>query len=673
MGALLSAGPAETKETLGPTIPQIVEVSDIAGLAPSPDGSHVAFRVERADIGSNRYRSQWYVLNVAKRHVRELGSGGEPIYVDPGVSPSENPIWAADGKSIFYRALTNARVQVWQAEIDGSGVRAAIEDDADIVSIRAAADPGGLIYTVGATRDEIARAELEEYHSGILVDERVDLAQAAFRGAIINGRSATQRLAGNWFAREGLLARAPKRAWRYDSGTGARTAAPLESEKPRPTLSSVPRAETRSAQSARGDVVESSWLEGSGSLHVKRGAGAETIQCRQAQCRLRTAWLSWQADRDAILFATRDISLSQALHVWDLKTGNVRTLATSTGLLSGGRDESLPCAISESSAVCVAASAGSPPRLEIIDLASGGRSAVFDPNPELRASMAALGLQPLKWTGSAGHEYNGWLFSPKGSASSRLPLFINYNRCEGFLRGGVGDEWPLATLAAAGIRAACINATSRKGKVDATDNSRAALEGVRALVEKMSAGGRVDPAKVGMGGLSFGSEATMWTVANSNLLAAASITAPVFEPTYYWYGGVRGRDNHKLLKEFWGLGAPEETPDQWKLLAPAFNIERVRTPLLLQMPEQESRVMMELYSKLTNTTTPAELYVFPDEGHLKVQPKHRFAVNQRNFDWFRFWLQGIVDPAPAKGAQYKRWQFLEERFLAGAAEAKPPS
>ena len=57
-----------------------------------------------------------------------------------------------------------------------------------------------------------------------------------------------------------------------------------------------------------------------------------------------------------------------------------------------------------------------------------------------------------------------------------------------------------------------------------------------------------------------------------------------------------------------------------------------------------------------------ELHVFPDEAHIKVQPRHRLAVYRRNLDWFRFWLQGHVDPDPAKAEQYRRWRVMAERF-----------
>ena len=164
-----------------------------------------------------------------------------------------------------------------------------------------------------------------------------------------------------------------------------------------------------------------------------------------------------------------------------------------------------------------------------------------------------------------------------------------------------------------------------------------------------------------IGGLSFGSEVAMWTLIHSSLIAAASVASPQFEPSNYWFNGVRGRDHHEVLRRAWGLGAPEETPERWRLLSPALNADRIRAPLLLQLAEQESRYAVELYARLSNSTTPTEMHVFPDERHIKMQPRHRLAVYRRNLDWFRFWLQGYVDPDPAKADQYRRWQALAVR------------
>src|SRR3546814_8343232 len=57
---------------------------------------------------------------------------------------------------------------------------------------------------------------------------------------------------------------------------------------------------------------------------------------------------------------------------------------------------------------------------------------------------------------AGGSRASGILIRPK--IPGRLPLFITYYTCAGYVRGGTGNEWPLRALAAHGIAALCINA-----------------------------------------------------------------------------------------------------------------------------------------------------------------------------------------------------------------------
>ena len=99
----------------------------------------------------------------------------------------------------------------------------------------------------------------------------------------------------------------------------------------------------------------------------------------------------------------------------------------------------------------------------------------------------------------------------------------------------------------------------------------------------------------------------------------------------------------------------------WRRFSPELNVDKIKAPLLMQLPEQEIVSVLQFYARMTHSTTPVELYAYPHESHTKVQPRHRYAVYRRNLDWFRYWLQGHVDPDPAQAAQYRRWGELRAR------------
>jgi dipeptidyl aminopeptidase/acylaminoacyl peptidase len=298
-------------------------------------------------------------------------------------------------------------------------------------------------------------------------------------------------------------------------------------------------------------------------------------------------------------------------------------------------------------------------------LDTGASTVLAEPNRGLARRPATV--EALTWRDKAGHLFTGQLIRPSATAPTQpWPLFVTYYRCGGFLRGGEGDEWPLAALANSGIAALCVNKTpSAPGIYDAVADYNAALGGVAAAIDLLSGRRLIDRRRVGMGGLSFGSEVTTWIAMRSDLLAAASIASTQVEPTYYWVNAMAGRDVPDLLKQVWGLGRPDETLETWRTLSPAYNVDKIKAPMLIQAPEQEYRLIPEFIARLSRSTTPSEVYAFPNEAHILVQPRHRAAAYARNLDWFRFWLQDYADPDPAKAEQYARWRAMRS--------ARPPS
>ena len=388
----------------------------------------------------------------------------------------------------------------------------------------------------------------------------------------------------------------------------------------------------------------------------------KAIECQAKLCTGKAiSSIQWRPHSDEVLFTVTDRHEGQAqsIYRWNVRTGTVQLVTQSAGMLNGGgRYESGGCGVSSEAMVCVVAKAGRPPRLERIDLATGKRQVLFDPNAALALDEAREAPSHLlRWTDAKGQEFTGQFFPAHHTGHGLPPLFVNYYDCRGFLRGGVGDEWPFASLAEDGISALCINAAPYR--LDAIERYGEGLSAVRSAIDLLASKGEIDRTKVGMGGLSFGTEVTLWTVMKSDLLTAASVTSVGISRNYYLYGSMRGKIFSKQLQELWQLGAPDETPKRWRLLSPAANLDKIKAPILMQMPEQEYVVALDYAIPLIHDHR-ADLYVFPNEPHQKFQPKHKLAAYQRNVDWFRFWLQGYEDPDPAKQAQYAHWREMKK-------------
>src|SRR3546814_11733007 len=96
-----------------------------------------------------------------------------------------------------------------------------------------------------------------------------------------------------------------------------------------------------------------------------------------------------------------------------------------------------------------------------------------------------------------------------------------------------------------------------------------------------------------MGGLSFGTEVTFWTVMKSDLLTAASVTSPVMSRNWYLFASMKGDACFKPVKEFWQLGPLDVTPERWQTLSPAASLVTLKPPILTQLPDQEHRMALE--------------------------------------------------------------------------------
>ena len=660
-GLVLAYAGSVQAETVSPR--RLLEVADLTSPVISPDGRSVAFRLEKASVVRNSFDVFWYVQAMdGATPPHRVADGGVLLHDSAGVSVPGHALWSPDGRWIYYRALVDGQMAVWRAAADGSGAQPVTDDPADVRDFAVSAGGKTLKYSVGATRAEVIAAEQAEYDRGIHIDDTVPVGQGGlFRSGNIDGRLETQRFPSDieGWQRVQLLAEVPDRWKAVDVGTGKTRDLPSSERPPKPPEISdlsdkLPEPWALATDPDTGRIALLTRVgEAKGLLDkpgvelamLPKASSTRLTRCQPDACTGKSiSAIQWRPHSDEVLFTVTDRHEGQAqsIYRWNIKTGAVEPVTRSAGMLNGGgRYQSGGCGASSEAMVCVVAKADRPPRLESIDLATGGRHVLFDPNAALALDMAKTTPSRLiRWTNAEGQEFTGQFFPARHAGDGPSPLFVNYYTCRGFLRGGLGDEWPFASFAEQGISALCIN--SAPYILDAVERYGTGLSAVESVVDLLASQGEIDRTRVGMGGLSFGTEVTLWTVMKSDLLAAASVTSIGMSRDYYLFGSMRGDTYSKSLKEFWQLGAPDETPERWKVLSPAAYLDRIETPILLQMPEQEYVMALEYAIPLIRDDR-ADLYVFPHEPHQKFQPRHKLAAYERNVDWFRFWLQGYED------------------------------
>jgi dipeptidyl aminopeptidase/acylaminoacyl peptidase len=278
----------------------------------------------------------------------------------------------------------------------------------------------------------------------------------------------------------------------------------------------------------------------------------------------------------------------------------------------------------------------------------------------------------ITWKNRYGSETNGFLIKPIGyREGSRYPLLvILYGFRGGFITQA---EWitsyPAQVFAANGFAVLLMNQPKEYGwrygnfEQFAFDRDYNALASIEAAVEAVAQMGIADPKRAGIMGWSYGSELTNLTLTHNKVFAAASASSGgANNRGEYW---LSGQPFQHYIEGTMGGSPYGEYDKRFDDLSTVLQAHQLSAPLLIEAAAQEMLHSLEFYTALRRLGKPVELIIYPDEGHIYSQPKHRLASMERNLDWFSFWLLGRTDPDPGKREQYGRWAAMKAKLANG--------
>ncbi len=183
---------------------------------------------------------------------------------------------------------------------------------------------------------------------------------------------------------------------------------------------------------------------------------------------------------------------------------------------------------------------------------------------------------------------------------------------------------------------------------------------LEAAVDAAIARGVVDPQAIGISGMSDGASTAIWAIVNNPRYRVARdqpmLRGSLAELLRQWSRLSR------RCRGAWGYPPPEQDP---KGFWPFYSLRRSCSDAADADPDATGRPRRYRFAlpghqaPLTAAKRPVELYVFPDEYHIKWQPVHRAAMYRRSIAWFRLLASRECRiPVLATPDELARWQAL---------------
>jgi dipeptidyl aminopeptidase/acylaminoacyl peptidase len=254
--------------------------------------------------------------------------------------------------------------------------------------------------------------------------------------------------------------------------------------------------------------------------------------------------------------------------------------------------------------------------------------------------------ESIEWTND-NLRIQGWLLYPGHyDPNRRYPMIVD-------IHGGpsnlTAQSWPGAgdtsTLASLGYFVFFPNPRGSYGEGEAFTEAnvkdfgggdlRDILAGVDAVLKKVP----VDENRLGVTGWSYGGYMTMWTVTQTNRFRAAMAGAGISDWLSYY--GENMIDQWML--PFFGASVYDD-PAVYAKSSPITYIKNVKTPTLVLVGERDGECpapqSFEFWHALRTLQLPAELVVYPGEGHAFHLAKDREDRFRRTVTWFDRFLGG---------------------------------
>lgn len=337
----------------------------------------------------------------------------------------------------------------------------------------------------------------------------------------------------------------------------------------------------------------------------------------------------WSADGRSIAVAVEDDGAQRIVRV-PLARGDVMDIA-------GGRQVFDDLAGGPAGRLVATRSTPLAPA-EVYAIDKGGLRALSHRNDAWLANLSLATVSETRFKSRDGTEVHGFVATPPGAAATpnRAVLRIHGGPQSQFdLR--FDPEWQL--LAGHGLTVIAANPRGSTGRGEAYASAIYAnwgsvdVEDELAAVDDAVARGVADPQRLGIGGWSYGSMLTQYTIARDPRFKAAIAGAGIVNV-------IAGYGNDQYIRDYEiELGKPWEAPAVWSRISyPFLHNETITTPTLFMGGEKDFNVPIhnveQMYQALKSRGLDTELVIYPGEFHGFTRPSFIRDRYQRYLAWY---------------------------------------
>ncbi len=271
-------------------------------------------------------------------------------------------------------------------------------------------------------------------------------------------------------------------------------------------------------------------------------------------------------------------------------------------------------------------------------------------NDPLQAEVAWATAENFSSRSKDGTEVHSILVKPVGyEPGRRYPLVV-------YIHGGPngqdehGFDYIHQWLAANGYAVLAPNYRGSSGRGAAFqkaihgDWGNLEVVDVLGAVDEAIAQGIADPARLGIGGWSYGGITTNYAIATDpRFKAAVSGAGSSLQLSMY------GMDQYVVQYEI-EIGVPWKNPDAWiRMSYPFFHADRIKTPTLFLGGEKDFNVPIaggeQMYQALKSQGIDTQLVIYPGQFHGLTIPSYERDRLQRYVDWYKKYLQPAAGSA----------------------------